>query len=82
MYGLPKIYKTAVPLRPILSMCGALQYAISKWLCELLKPVAHYDGERGVKDSFTFSEAIKTNGLSRECNMFSFDVVSLFTNVP
>ena len=33
MYGLPKIHKPYVPLRPILSMRGSAQYDLSKWLC-------------------------------------------------
>ena len=82
MYGLPKTHKPDVPLRPILSMCGSAQYSISKWLCELLSPVVKYFGARCVKDSFTFSDAVKTSGLSRNGYMCSFDVVSLFTNVP
>ena len=82
MYGLPKIHKVDTPLRPILSMCGSPQYDISKWLCELLKPVVQYYGTRCVKDSFAFSDAIKTEKLSPDGYMCSFDVVSLFTNVP
>ena len=82
MYGLPKIHKLDVPLRPILSMCGSSQYNISKWLCEHLKPVVQYYGERCVRDSFMFSDAVRTKGLSRNGYMCSFDVVSLFTNVP
>ena len=41
-----------------------------------------YFGARCVKDSFTFSDAVKTSGLSRDGYMCSFDVMSLFTNVP
>ena len=32
MYGLPKIHKPNVPLRPILYMCGLMQYELAKWL--------------------------------------------------
>ena len=39
MYGLPKVHKAGVPLRPILSMIGSPQYDTSKWLCKLLEPV-------------------------------------------
>ena len=82
MYGLPKIHKPDVPLRPILSMRGSAQYDLSKWLCELLKPVEKYYGGRCVKDSFKFSEAVRSARLPTDGYMCSFDVVSLFTNVP
>ena len=39
MYGLPKNHKSSCPLRPILSMSSSPQYAVSRWLCSLLKPV-------------------------------------------
>ena len=82
MYGLPKVHKPSVPLRPILSMVGSPQYAISKWLSGILKPVVNHYGKRCVKDSFTFSDSLKTTGLPTGGHMCSFDIVSLFTNVP
>ena len=82
MYGLPKVHKPGEPLRPILSMCGSAQYYASKWLCEILKPVREYYGKRCVKDSFTFSDKIRAKKLPLSGYMCSFDVVSLFTNVP
>ena len=63
-------------------MCGSAQYNISKWLCELLRPVVQYYGIRCAKDSFTFSDAVRTSNLSRDGYMCLFDVVSLFTNGP
>ena len=39
MYGLPKIHKPNVPLRPILSMIGSAQHELAKWLSEVLDPV-------------------------------------------
>ena len=82
MYGLPKVHKPGEPLRPILSMCGSVQYDASKWLWKILKPVREYYGKRCVKDSFTFSVKIRAKKLPLNGYMCSFDVVSLFTNVP
>ena len=36
MYGLPKIHKSRIPLRPILSMCHFAQHSLAKWLVEVL----------------------------------------------
>ena len=32
MYGLPKVHKPAVPLRPILSAIGSFNHEADKWL--------------------------------------------------
>ena len=39
MYGLSKIHKPNVPLRPIMSMIGSAQHELAKWLSEVLDPV-------------------------------------------
>ena len=42
MYGLPKIHKPGIPLRPILSMCHSAQHSLAKWLVEVLNPVLEF----------------------------------------
>ena len=84
LYGLPKIHKpNPIPLRPILSMAGSAQHELARWLCELLKPVVDKYSLHVVPDSFTFCDII--HGLGEpdgDAFMCSFDVKSLFTNVP
>ena len=82
MYGLPKIHKEGNPLRPILSMTGSPQYNLSKWLCHFLEPVVSLYNSRCVKDSFEFIDRLKETQICKTGHMCSFDVVSLFTNVP
>ena len=82
MYGLPKVHKEGVPLRPILSMIGSPQHALAKWLCGLLKPVEKFYTHRCVKDSFAFANLVKAATLTPGGYMCTFDVVSLFTKVP
>ena len=38
-YGLPKIHKVGIPLRPIVSSIGAVSYETSKELARILKPL-------------------------------------------
>ena len=38
-YGLPKIHKEGVPLRPIISCRGAVSYETAKELARILKPL-------------------------------------------
>ena len=82
MYGLPKIHKPGVPLRPILSMTGSPQYEVSKWLCKVLQPVYKRYNTHCVKDSFEFINLLRNDKLPSDGHMCSFNIVSLFTNVP
>ena len=79
MYDLPKIHKRETPLRPILSTSGTYNYNMSRFLVPLLAPPT--SNSFVVKDSFTFVEEI-CNFPNENYVMASFDVTSLFTNIP
>ena len=38
-YGLPKIHKSGIPLRPIVSSRGSISYEVAKELARILKPL-------------------------------------------
>jgi len=81
LYGLPKVHKTDIPMRPVLSMIGSAQYNVAKTLVKLLKPLINNPLE--CKDSFEFVEKIINLEVNSESEtMVSFDVVNLFTNIP
>ena len=84
MYGLPKVHKPkAIPLRPILSMVGSAQHELARWLAEVIRPVLQRYSANTVKDSFSFCADLQDFGhVGDNVFMCSFDVVSLFTNVP
>ncbi len=81
LYGLTKIHKAGHPLRPVLSMIDTVQYRVAKVLDSLLSPLISNDFE--IRDSFDFKDFILNQApkCDSEC-MVSFDVSSLFTNVP
>ena len=81
IYGLPKLHKKAVPLRPILSMVNSPQHKLAKFLNLLLEPVLKYYSDYMIKDSFSFVETIRNIKANNTC-VATFDVKSLFTNVP
>ena len=81
-YGLPKIHKPTIPLRPIVSMSGSAQYKISRWLAELLEPVRKVYSTKCIKDSFAFVDLLRNAEVPNGGIMCSYDAVSLFTNVP
>ena len=80
LYGLPKIHKPNVPVRPIFRACGTATYALAKFLVPLLSPVS--ENEFTVKNSYQFVEDVRSFQLSKDMVMASFDVESLFTNIP
>ena len=81
LYGLPKTHKEMCPVRPILSMTGSPTHALAQWLAEILKPVNDSVSTFCVTDSFDFANSIRDVDLNNVL-MVSFDIASLFTNVP
>ena len=80
-YGLPKIHKAGVPLRPIVSSRGSESYNTAKELARILKPLAGRAtySVQNTKDFVDQIENIKI--LPDEC-IISYDVKALFTSVP
>ena len=83
MYGLPKTHKVGTPLRPILSMVGSSNHELAKWLASFLQPVIEQFSTNCIKDSFTFAQTMQDLRLEgKDVYLCSFDISSLFTNVP
>ena len=81
LYGLPKVHKDGMPMRPVLSMIQTAQYKIAKFLDKLIKPLIKSNFE--CKDSFEFATFISQFEKNSDNDfMVSFDVSSLLTNVP
>jgi hypothetical protein len=79
-YGLPKIHKPSVPLRPIISGVGTPCHKMASYLAKYLSPLAISNST--LKDTFDFTNSL-LNMDSNQCRfMVSFDVTSLFTCVP
>ena len=81
MYGLPKVHKPGVPLRPILDMRNSPYHSVARWLCEILEPVRKIACRYTIRDTFDFVSKIKELNINSKL-MFSLDISSLFTNVP
>ena len=82
LYGTPKLHKSfsdVPPLRPIVSSINSFNYNLAKYLSNLLQP--HIPSEHSTEDTFTFIKELEE---VREYDNFlvSFDVCSLFTNIP
>lgn len=82
LYGLPKIHKVNIPIRPVVSYIGAPAYNLSRHLNYLLKLKSNYTPKFSLKNSLQLIDKIKDVTLPRGARLLSLDVESLFTNVP
>ena len=82
MYGLAKVHKQLVngfpKLRPILSAINTPTYKIAQFLVNIMEPLTK--DQYTVKDSFEFCNDIRIQNQTKF--MASFDIDSLFTNIP
>jgi predicted GIY-YIG superfamily endonuclease len=81
IYGLPKIHKINVPLRPIVSCIQSPFYKLSKYLSNCLSNITGKN-EYYIKDSFSFKHFVDTLVIPPNYKLLSLDVVSLYTNIP
>ena len=80
LYGMAKVHKPDIPLRPVVSMINTPEYKLAKFLDGLIKP--HIPDRFLLHSTEHFLDSLKDVPYSKKDNMVSFDVVSLFTNVP
>ncbi|KAM7294217.1 uncharacterized protein ISCGN_023736 [Ixodes scapularis] len=80
-YGLPKIHKINVPLRPIVDFTTSPLRALSNYIHRIISPLTGRTSTY-VRNAGDFVERMSEVKVNREHSMVSFDVVSLFTSVP
>ena len=80
-YGLPKVHKNNVPLRPIVSSIGSITYKTAQFLASILSPLVGKT-EHVVKNNTQFVKKIKELKVPPGRKMVSFDVTALFTSIP
>ena len=81
LYGLPKIHKPNVPLRPIVSAIKSPTFNLSRFLAKTLQPLTGKT-ESHIANSTDFIHKIQEIRLQPTDLLVSFDVESLFTQVP
>jgi Reverse transcriptase (RNA-dependent DNA polymerase) len=81
IYGLPKIHKPNVPLRPVVSCIGTTLHPLAKYLVRVINPLQENIASN-VQNSGDFVSKIRNVEMIATTKMVSFDVTSLFTNVP
>ena len=80
LYGTCKVHKDVYPLRPVISMIKTSEYFLAKYLDTFIQPnipIAYC-----VNSTSQFLDFLKGYSFGPTDKMVSFDVVSLFTNIP
>ena len=80
-YGLPKIHKKNIPLRPIVSSIGSVSYGVAKELARIIKPIMGCS-QHHVNNSKQFADEMKGVKLEEGECITSYDVTALFTSIP
>ena len=79
LYGLAKVHKTIIPARPVLSMPGSCYFKVAEEVAEWLSIV---DECKINSSTEKISAMLKSVSLEDDEELVSFDIVSLYRNVP
>ena len=80
-YGMPKILKRDIPLRPIVSSRGTTTYEAAKELARILRPLVDKTPYH-IKNTKDFVDQIHDIQLQQGECVSSYDVSALLTSVP
>ena len=80
-YGLPKVHKSGMPLRPIVSSIGSVTYETSKKLSRILEPLVERSPHH-VQNNQEFLKQLEDIKLGPDDIIMSYDVKALFTSMP
>ena len=75
------MHEPGVPIRPIVSYSGSSLYNLNKYIANISKTYVK-DEKNNAKNSGTFSNYIRNAPIEDDEIMVSFDVTSLYTNIP
>ena len=81
IYGLPKLHKENIPLRPIVSCIQSPFENLSKFLKNNIQNIVN-SNKYYIKDSTDFKSKIKNINIPDNYILISLDVISLYTNIP
>ena len=79
LYGLAKVHKASIPTRPVLSMPGSAYHPIAQQVTKWLSVVPECNINTSTK---LIADSLKAVKLEEDEVIVSFDVSSLYTNVP
>ncbi|XP_072377912.1 uncharacterized protein [Diabrotica undecimpunctata] len=82
LYGLPKIHKEGIPIRPVVSFINTPVSILSKFILNLINNMTNFTPRFSVKNTSHLVNNLQHINLHPNITMLSFDVSNLFTSVP
>jgi len=82
LYGLPKIHKANVPIRPVVSFCNSPCHRLSSWLNDTILEITNFRSHYSIKNSTELCLQLKNLSIPTSAIMVSFDVSNLFPSIP
>jgi hypothetical protein len=79
-YGIPKVHKSPITLRPVVSGTNSLLAIFSNWLDYKLKDLLVHV-KSFIKDSYSVLQDLKELHLPKEALLFSADATAMYTNI-
>ena len=79
-FGQPKVHKEGIPLRPIVATRGSIFDGITKECARILTPMV--GNSHHLRDSVDLTNRLKSQKVPDDYVLVSFDLVSMFTNIP
>ena len=80
-YGLPKIHKRDIPLRPIVSNRSSFNYEVAKELSSILRPLVG-SSPHHIKNTDDLVQQLKGITLQPNEEIVTYVISALFTSVP
>jgi len=80
IYGVPKIHKYGIPLRPIVNTISFPTYLLAQYIAKELRPLFG-NASSYIKDSTSFIQWIKNLKMNNEDLIVSFEIVPLYTMI-
>ena len=81
MFGQPKIHKTGLPMRPIVSARDTIFSELTRECARILTPLVG-GSQHHLRDSIDLVDKLRDKVIPPDFRLVSFDLVSMFTNIP
>lgn len=82
LYGTVKTHKQNLPIRPVVSYIGAPTRKFSMELNNIFKETTKFKSKFSIKNSAELCTKLKNMTIPANCKLVSFDVCSMFSNIP
>ena len=79
-YGMPKVHKTPIQLRPVVSCINSFPSIFSTWLDVRMKELLHLIPSY-IKNSTELIKDLQNLNLTKGARLFTADATSMYTNV-